>query len=176
MRIILRNDRHNRHTRLHSKMKSPLLKRQQRRLIRITPRPLGEDKNTLPMRLHLPRSTLKRLQRRLAIRPIDKHRPRKRHEPAQQRHVLQRLLRRHAAVGREDGAQHEHVELALVVSDEYGGAGGEVFDAVNDLELDARGVAHDPAETARGGPLRYSAVADEAEAYRRNYSVGGAED
>ena len=105
-------------------MKSALLKPQQRRLRRIAPRALWKNKHALPLPPHLARGAIKRLHGRLAIAPINKHRPTQRHEPTEKRHALEALLRRDRAVGRENGAEEKNVELGLVVADEDGRAGG----------------------------------------------------
>lgn len=176
MRIILRDNRYNRHTSLDSKMEGTLLKRQQVRFIRVAPRAFGEDKDALLVRAHLLRGAVERLEGRLTIRTIDEYSPRERHEPAKEGHCFQRFLGSDTAVWREDTAKHEHVQLGLVIPDKYSGAGREMLDALNDIKLNPRGISHDPFEAASGGPLGYSSVAHEAENQRRNHSVGGAEE
>lgn len=118
-------------------MERTLLKRQQLRPVRITPRPLREDKHTLPVIPHFLRRTIKSLNSRLLIRPVNKHSPRQRHKPTQDRNLSQRLLGRDTAVWREHGAQQEHVEFGLVVSDEHGWSGGEVLGALDYVESHA---------------------------------------
>lgn len=140
-------------------MESSLFKRQQLWLVRIAPRPLREDKYTLPMIPHLLRRTIKRLNSRLPIRPVNKNSPRQRHEPPQEWNLSQRLLGRDTAVWREDSAQHEHVEFGLVISDEHGWPGGEVLGALDDVEPYTGRKPHHPFEAACCGPLGDAAVA-----------------
>lgn len=111
MRVVFRHNRNNRHTSLNRKMERTLLERQQLWLVRIAPRPLSEDKDTLPVAAHFLRGTIERLKSRLPIRAVNKHSPRQRHKPAQDRNASQRLLSRNTAVWREDGTQHEYVEF-----------------------------------------------------------------
>lgn len=176
MRIVFGDDRHDVHARLDRQMERSLLERQQLRLGRVAARALGEDEHALLERLHLPGRPVEGLDGRLAVRAVDEHRPGQRHEPAQEGHALERLLSRDAAVGREDGAQHQHVQLRLVVGDEDGGPGPQVLLALDDVEAHAGRVAHHPLEAARRGPLRDAAVADEAEDDGGDDAVGRAED
>lgn len=176
MRIVLSHHRNNIHTGLDRQMERALLERQQLRFLRVTPRSLGEDEHALLLGLHLPRRTVERLDSRLTVRAIDEHGAGQRHEPPQEGHPLQRLLRRDAAVRREDGAQHQHVQLGLVVPDEDGGAGAQVLLALDDLELHAGRVPHHPLEAARRGPLRHAAVPGEAEDDGGDDAVGRAEE
>lgn len=175
MAIIRRHHRHNRHARLDRKMKRALLERQQIGLIEITPGALGKNKDALTIPPHLVGGAIKRRHGRRPIRAIDEDRARQRHEPSQEGDALQRLLGRDAAVGREDGAEQQDVELGLVVGDEDGRAGGEVLAAGN-VEVHARRQAHDPFEAAARGPLRDAAVAEEAQDEGGEHAVGGAEE
>lgn len=91
--------------------------------------------------------------------------------------MLEVRLRGDAAVLGEHGAEHEDVELRLVVSDEDGGAGGaeDVAGVVN-LEDDARGQVHEVLEGTGGDPLRDLLVAGEGEGGRGGGAEEGAGD
>lgn len=153
MRVILRHNRHHRRARFHRQMEPAFLERQHLGGIRVTAGSLGEDKDALAIEAHFIRSAVERLEGRFAVRAVDKHRAGEGHEPAQERDCGERLLGRDAAVGREYGAEHEHVELGLVVADEHRRASGEVLDALDNVEPHPRRVPHDPFEAAGGGPL-----------------------
>lgn len=163
MRVILRDHRHNRHTRLQRKMECTLLEGQQFRSIRVAARALGEDKDALAMVAHLIGGTIKGLDSRFAVGTINEDGAREGHEPAEEGNIFEGLLGRDTAVRREDVAEHEHVQFGLVVCDEHGGSGVQVFSTFDDVESHAGGVAHDPLETARGGILRDAAVASDPE-------------
>lgn len=69
-----------------------------------------------------------------------------------------------AAPPGEHGAQHQHVQLGLVVADEDGGAdGAEHVGRVVDAEGYAGGEAHHVVERAGGGPLCDALLAEEGE-------------
>lgn len=176
MGIVFRHNRHNRHTGLDGEMESTLLERQEHGIIGVTPRTLGENEHTLAVDAHLIHGAIKRLHGSLAVRPVNKYGPRERHEPAQEWYIPQGLLRGHAAVWREDGAEHEYVQLGLVVPDEDRGTRGEVFLALDDVEGHAGGEAHHPLEAAGGGPLGDTAVAGESEDDRGKHAVDGAQE
>lgn len=174
---VIRTDaHHDRHLRLHSQMKRPLLEPTQLHLRPTMPGPLRKDKNTLPHFPHLRRRGLKRLQRTDPVRAIDKHGPAQAHEPAQEGDIAQGGLGGDGAVAREDGPEEEHVERGLVVADEDHGPRGEVLGAGDDVEADAGGEPHGEVEGAGGGPLRDAVVAEEAEVEAREDAVGGAEE
>lgn len=124
MGVILSHNRNDRRPGLDSKMKSALLKVQQFRLIRITPRSLRENKDTLSMGTHFVRGTIKSLHCSLTVRTVNEHRTGKRHEPAQEGDVRERFLSRNTAIGREDSSEHKYVEFGLVVSDKHGRTSG----------------------------------------------------
>lgn len=176
MRIVLRHNRHDGHAGLDSEMKSALLERQQHRIIGVTPRALGENEHTLAVDSHLFHGAIERFHGSLAVGPVDEDRPRERHEPAQEGNIPQGLLRGHAAIWRENGAEHEHVQFGLVVADEDGGTGGEMFLTLDDIEGHAGGEAHHPLEAAGGGPLRDTAVAGESEDDRGKHAVDRAQE
>ena len=158
-------------------MKSPLLERQHHRFTRITPRPLGKDKDILPVVFHLPSRTLKCLHGLTPIHTVDKDRPTQAHEPAQERDTGETLLRGDGAVLGEDPADEEDVQFGLVVADDdHRSLAGQVLLAVDDDEADAGGVAHDEVKGTGGGPLGESVLADEAEGYGGEDAVGGADE
>lgn len=163
MRVVFRNDRNNGHTRLQRQMERALLERQQLRSIRVAARALGEDEDTLAMVAHLIGSTIESLDGRFAVGTINEDGAREGHEPAEEGNMFEGLLGRDAAVRREDVAEHEHIQFGLVVSNEDGGPGVQVFSAFDNVEAHAGGVAHNPLETARGGPLGDAAVASDTE-------------
>ncbi|QSZ29456.1 hypothetical protein DSL72_003970 [Monilinia vaccinii-corymbosi] len=163
--------------RLNGQMKRALLKRQQRGLLGIASRALGKNIHALFLVSDLRCRPRHRLSRILRIASVDKHRAAQTHKPAQERNVLQTLLGRHGTVLREDAAQHEHVQLGLMVSDEDGGArGAEVVVGVLDVEGYARGEPHGPFEGAGDGPLGDAVISHEAEEDGYEDAVARAED
>lgn len=142
----------------------------------MTPRSLRENEHALPLPPHLLRRRIECLNSGLAIRPIDEHRPTERHEPAQEGHILQTRFRSHGAVFGENGGQQQHVQSALVVSDQHARPRGEVFGALDDVESDPRGESHGVVEGAGGGPLGDAVAAEQAEEEGGEDAVGGAED
>lgn len=176
MRVVLGHDGHNWHASLDSQVERTLFERQQCRLIRVTPRALGEDEHTLAVSLHFHNSTVKSLHSSLAVRAVDEHSPREGHEPAKEGDIAQRLLRCDTAVGRENSAQHQDVQLRLVISDEDGRPGREVLLTLDNIKLDTGGEAHHPLETAGRGPLRDSAVANESENDGSDHTVRGTQE
>ena len=114
--------------------------------------------------------------RRGRIGSIDKDGAGERHEPAEKGHEAEGPFGRDAAVGREDGAEEEDVELGLVVPDEHARSRAQVFRARDDFEADARGPGHGVVEGARDGPLADAVLADEAEGEGGEDAVGGAEE
>ena len=114
--------------------------------------------------------------RRGRIGSIDKDGAGERHEPAEEGHEAEGPLGRDAAVGREDGAEEEDVELGLVVPDEHARSRAQVFPARDDFKADARGPGHGVVEGAGDGPLADAVLADEAEGEGGEDAVGGAEE
>lgn len=157
-------------------MERPLLKRQQPRLLVITSSPLREYKHALPFPSHLLRRPIKRRHSSVPIRAIDKHRARQRHEPPQDRHPFEAALGGDRAVRREDPPEEQDVELRLVVADEDGGAGGQVFLPGDDGECYAGGEAHEDREAAACCVLGYSAVAHGAEGDAGEDAIAGGEE
>lgn len=175
MAVVGDDDGHNGDARLHREVESALLEGQQHRLLGVAPRALGEHVDALAAGLDLVGGAVHGRARALAVLAIDEDCAAQAHEPAQERHALELGLCRDAAVLGEDGAQHEHVELGLVVADEDGGAGrAEDVVGVVDDKLDARGVAHGEVEGAAAGPLRDLALADEGEQDGGEHAVDGA--
>ena len=176
MRVVLRDDRDNRHAGLHGEMKRALLERQQLRAIGVTPGTLGKDEDALTVIAHFLGGAVERLDGSFAVGAVNEDGAGEGHEPAEEGDVAEGFLSRDAAVGREDGAKHEDVEFGLMVPDEHGGPGGQVFGALDHVEAHAGGVAHNPFEAARGGPLGNAAVAGETEHNGGYHAVGGAEE
>lgn len=172
MRVILRNNGNNRHTSPDGKVESTLLERQQHSFIGVTPGTLREDEDALLVGLHLIHSTIEGLHSSFAIRSVNKDSARQPHEPTEEWNIAKGLLGRDTAVGGEDIAEHEDVELSLVITDKDGRAGGEMLLALNDVKADSGGEAHHPFEAAGGGPLGDSAVACDAEDDGRGNSIG----
>ena len=77
---------------------------------------------------------------------------------------------------REDRAEQQHVQLALVVADEDGRARREVRGAGDDGEAHARREPHAPFEGPRDRVLRAAVVVGEAEEERREDAVEGAQE
>lgn len=164
MAVVGHDDGHDGHLRLDGKVEGALLEGQQHGLLGIAPCALGEHVHALLPVLHLVGGALHGVAGILGVLAVDEDGAAQRHEPAQERRLLQGGLGRHAAVLGEHAPQHEHVQLRLVVADEDGGADGlQGAVGVNDLEGDAGGGGHHVLEGAAGGPLRDAAVADDAQ-------------
>ena len=135
-------------------MECALLEGQQSGLLSITPGTLGEHPHALASALHLIRSALHRASRALGVPAINEDRSRQGHKPAKDRNTLQAGLGSHGAVGREDGAEHEDIELSLVGTDEDSGANGVqvVFGVLND-NVYAGAVFHHELKGPSGGIL-----------------------
>lgn len=160
-------------------MKRPLLKPQQHRLPRITPRPLGENHHTLALFLHHPPRPLKRLHRLTPIHAINKHRATQRHKPSQKRYLLQTLLRRHRAMSRPYRAQEQNIQLRLMIrhDDIRPLAIQYLLTIAQDFEAHADGVGAHPFEGFGGRPLAVFVVqAEAAEEGAGDCPVDGAED
>jgi hypothetical protein len=97
----------------------------------------------------------------------------KRTELSEEGHLLEGFLRGNAAVAREDGTQHQDIELRLMVTDQHGGPSLKVFLAADD-ELYTCGVLHGVFEGAGDGPLGEAGVADGAEEEGGDDAVDGA--
>lgn len=82
MAIIRHHNRHNRHARLDSQMKSTLFKRQQHGILGITPRPLGEHVHALLPALDLLCRTGHGVPRVLGVLAVDEDGAAEAHEPA----------------------------------------------------------------------------------------------
>ena len=164
MAVVGNDNGDNGHAGLDSKVKSSLLEGQQHGILSVAPRALGEHVHALPLGADLIRGAAHGLPGVLAVLAVDEDAPAQGHEPAQKGDLLERPLGRDAAVLGEHGAQHEDVELGLVVADEDGRArGAQDVLGVLDVEDDARGPAHGEVESSRGGPLGDLLVAEERE-------------
>lgn len=174
--VVFRNHRNNRHTGLDGEMESTLLERQQLGVVGVTPSTLGKDKDALALGAHLFRSGVECLDGRLAVGAINENRSRKSHEPAEEGDIAEGLLGRDTAVRREDVSQHQHVQFGLVVSNEHGRTGGQMFLALHNVKLHAGGKPHHPLEAARGGPLRNPSVAHQPQDNRRDHAICSTEE
>ncbi len=157
-------------------MERSLLEGPHLRPLCITPRALGEDENALPLLPHLRGRLVERGVRGGGVGPVDEDGAREGHEPAEEGHEAEGALGRDAAVGGEDGAEEEDVELGLVVPDQHARSRAQVLLARDDFEPDARRQGHGVVEGARDGPLADAVLADEAEGEGGEDAVGGAED
>lgn len=164
MAVICNHNGDDGDTSLDRKMKGSLLEGQQYGILGVTPCALGEHPDTLLLRANLVCGAAHGLPGILAILAVDEDAPAQAHEPAEEGHLLERALGGDAAVLGEHGAEHEDIELGLVVPDEDGRArGAEDVRRVVNLEVDARGEAHEVVEGAAGGPLGDALVTEEGE-------------
>ena len=103
-------------------------------------------------------------------------------EPAQNGHIHQALLRRHAAVPREQVAQYKHVQLRLVVSKYHSGPQLLPLLALQqaiwifNLEPHAGEEQHSPLKRARSRPLSESTIANNVQKSGCDCAVGCADD
>lgn len=173
MAIVCDNAGHNGHTGLDSKVESTLLERQQHGLLGVTSSTLGEHVDTLSLGLNLTSSALHSLAGILAVLAIDENGTAQRHEPAEERHLLQRSLSSNTAVLGKHDSEHENIEFCLVVSDKDSRARSteDIIGVLND-ELNASGVAHNVVKTAADSPLRDLLLPDDGEEDGGEDSVG----
>lgn len=175
--IVGNDNGHNGDLSLNSQVESALLEGQQLGFLRVAPGSLGEHVDTLLLLLDLVGGAGHSGARVGAAGAIDEDGAREGHEPAEDGCLFQRALGGDGAVLGEHAAQHEHVELGLVVADEDGGAGlAEDVLGVLNLEAHARGQGHDILEGAADGPLRALAVAEQREGDGGEDAEAGAED
>ena len=174
--IIRTHNRYNGHARLHREVKCPFLKRPHDRPIRITPRALRENENTLPLPPHLPRGGLKCFHRAFAIRPVNEHSPTQRHEPAQKRHSCQTALRSHTAEFRKYSPQQQDIQLRLMIANQHARSRIQILFALHDFEPYTCCESHGILKSAGGGPLGDAVVAEGAEEEGGEDAVDGAED
>lgn len=175
--VVGHDDGDNGHAGLDGEVEGALLEREQRGIFRVAPGSLGEHVDALSLGLNLLRSALHGIARILAILAIQKDGPAQRHEPSQERRLLQRRLGRDAAILGEDGAEHEHIQLGLVVANEDGGPrGAENILGILHVKGDADGEAHEVVKGAPGGPLRNLLLAGEGEGDGGEDAVEGDED
>lgn len=164
MAVVGHDDGDNGDAGLHGQVEGALLVGQQRGLLGVAAGALGEHVDALALGLDLGGGAVHGGAGVFAVLAVDEDCAAEAHEPAEEGHLLELGLCRDAAVLGEDGAQHEHVELGLVVADEDGGPGGveDVVRVVND-ELDARGQLHGVVEGSRDGPLRNLLLAQDGQ-------------
>ena len=157
-------------------MEGALLERQQRRLLRIAPRPLGEDEDGLAVLAHLARGALESLYGLGPVDAVNEDGAAEGHEPAEEGDRAERGLGRHGGVGGKAGAEEEDVELGLVVPNDYDGALGfeELFVRGRHDEANSGGIAHSEGEGARGGVLGEAVVAEGSEGERGEDAIAGA--
>lgn len=173
MAVVCDNAGNNGHAGLDSKVESTLLERQQHGLLGVTSSTLGEHVDALSLGLNLTGSALHSLAGVLAVLAIDENGTAQRHEPAEERHLLQRSLSSNTAVLGEHDSEHENIEFSLVVSDKDGRArSAEDIIGVLDDELDAGGVAHNMVKAAADSPLRDLLLSNDGEEDGGKDSVG----
>lgn len=162
--VIGDNAGHNWHASLDGKMESTLLEGQQDGVLGVAAGSFRKHVDALALRLNLPGGTGHGIPRIPGVLAIDEDGAAEAHEPAQKGDLLEVRLGRDAAPLGEQGAEHEHVELRLVISDEDSRTGGaeDVFGVVN-VKDNARRQGHCVVEGAGGGPLRDALLADEGE-------------
>lgn len=164
-------------TGLDGQVEGALLEGEQHGLLGVAAGALGEHVDALALGLDLVGGALHGLAGVLCVLAVDEDGAAQGHEPAEEGRLLERGLCRDAAVLGEHGAQHEDVELGLVVPDEDGRArGAEDVARVLDDELDARGQEHGVLEAPAGGPLGDALPADEGEEDGDEDAVEGGQD
>lgn len=177
MAVVGDNDGHDGHARLYGQVESALFEGQQHRLLCVASCALGEHVDALALSLDLVGRAVHGRASALAVLAIDEDGAAEAHEPSQKGHALQLSLCRDTAVFGENGAQHEDVQLGLVVSNEDCGAGrAEDVVRVFDDELDTGAVAHGKVKGAGACPLRNLALADEGEHNGGDDTVEGADE
>ena len=174
--VIPTNRRYDIHSRLHRQMECPLFKRPQFRAPRIAPRALREDEYALPGAVHLLRRILKRLDRPSLVCSVDKHRPTECHEPAQKGYLFEAGFGRHGAVRRENRAQEQDVEFALVVADDDARPCAQIFFALDDFEAHARRSPHGVFEATSDKVLGDTMISKRAQDDGDKDAIGSAED
>lgn len=104
-------------------------------------------------------------------------------EPPQKRHPLQTALRRNTTILGKHSAQHQHIQLALMIAHKHHGPhiqrvlaahAALAPHAARDVEPHARRPPHGPLEHAPSRILRAAPVANEAQEYRCADAVGRA--
>ncbi len=142
-------------------MKRTLFKRAELGPVGVTPCALGENKDVLPLSLHLLGRALECLEGIGPVAPVDEHRARERHEPAQKGDPLEARLGGDGGVRREDGAEEQHVQLGLVVTDDDARPPRvEIFFPRDELESHPSGQVHGEFEGPSGQVLGDSVPAE----------------
>lgn len=156
MAVVGDYNRHDGRTSLHRQMKSALFERQKHGLLCVASRSLGEHENALALRLNSLGGTAHRRPSILAIGAVNEDGAAETHEPAEKGVAAQLTLGGHAAVLREHTAQHQHIELCLVVGnkDSRTRRAQDILGIIN-LKREARQQRHSVLEGASCGPLRY---------------------
>lgn len=162
--VVGDNDGNNGNASLDSEVEGALLKRQQDGILGIASSAFGEHVDALFLGLDLLGGALHGGAGILGVCAVNEDGAAERHEPAEEGDMLELSLCRDGAVLGEHGAEHQDIELGLVVSNEDGGAGGaEDVVGVLDDKVDAGSEAHDDVECASRGPLGNLALAADGE-------------
>ncbi len=162
--VVGGDDGHDGDLGLDGEVEGALLEGQQGGLLGVAAGALGEHVDALALGADLVGGAAHGLAGVLAVGAVEEDAAAEGHEPAEEGRLLERGLGGDAAVLGEHAAEHQHVELGLVVADEDGWADGvEVVVGVLNVEGDARGQAHGVLEAAGRGPLRELVEAEEAE-------------
>ena len=145
-------------------MKRSLFKRQQRWPNGIAPCALRKQVDTLAVADHLLRSALHDVAGARGVCAVDKDGAAGGHPGPEDGEFPERAFCRDAAEARKHGAEHQDVELGLMVPDKDGGTGaGEHAMGVEDVEGDATGQPGGPGEETACNVLRGAAETKEAE-------------
>ncbi len=107
---------------------------------------------------------------------VNKDSARQGHEPSQEGCAPQGLLGRDGAVFWEDIAEHQHVQLGLVIANEDSRpCFVEIVVRILDFKGDAGCQPHHVFEASRSRPLRDSAIADQAQKYGYRDAIASAD-
>lgn len=162
--VICNNDGDNGDAGLDGKVESALFEGQQYGVLGVAASAFGEHVDALLLALNLLGCAGHGGSRIFGVLAVDEDGAAEAHEPSEEGNVLQVRLGCDAAPFGEHGAEHEDVELGLVVADkDCGSSGAQNILGVVDFENDAGGQAHEEAETASCGPLRDALHANEGE-------------
>lgn len=156
-------------------MEGALLEWQEDGIAGIAPRALGEHVDTLTMALDLRGGAGHGLTRIKWVGAIYEDGAGETHEPAEERNLEKRALRRHRAPLGKDAGEHQYVKLRLVVTDEYGWPCLiQVVLRIIDDKGQACRVPHKMLKAARDEPLRDARVTDNVKAGGGNHTGRGA--
>lgn len=162
--VIGDDARHNWHASLNGKMERALLERQQDRVLGVAAGSFREHVDALALHLNLPGGSSHGVPRILGVLAIDKDGTAQAHKPSQEGNLLEIRFGSDAAPLGEQGAEHEDVQLRLVIANEDGRPNGAEYIArVVNLEDNARRQSHGVVERAGGNPLRNTLLANEGE-------------